>query len=369
MNHLTYITFGEQDGSVYDTQVKQLLNYWIKRDNWKVTLIQIADAANFNGLDSDVEQIYLKRKLKVLFSIHKKKYVQQINKLLSIDNKDNLFFNSRGGTAYSIVSNYINTYDINYKCNNLDVRGTIEEFKFSKTRRFLYPFFNFRTNRILKGASSVTTVTDNLKNHLLQKQNILKSNIKIQVVPTLSILEYKPNKDKKNIAYIGKIAWIDPKAFVDQILRINNLFLEKDWYISIIGNSSGTFGLEKHHIRFIDRMTPIELEKKISDYHTGLVLRDSSIVNQVAAPCKISDYLCLGMPVIYSGEIGSLKDFLNLFPECKKFIMHIDQLDDSEKILSHTNIKDEDMKFLSEKAQSYFGVQSVIDRYIEFFNS
>lgn len=116
-------------------------------------------------------------------------------------------------------------------------------------------------------------------------------------------------------------------------------------------------------------MSPIELDKMISSYHTGLVLRDSSIVNKVAAPCKISDYLCLGMPVIYSGEIGSLKDFKNLYPECAKYIKHIDELKTKKQIDIHTNITQDEMKKLSEKAQHYFGVESVIDSYINFFNS
>jgi hypothetical protein len=367
MNHLIYTTFGEQRGSVYATQVIQLLNYWSKRENWKVTLIQIADVFCFDELESEVDRIYIKRDFKLLLAVHKNRYVKLIKKQLLINNNDDLYFNSRGGSAYSIASCFIKSYDFKYKCNNLDIRGTIEELKISKTRWFFYPFFKLRLNLTLKNASSITTVTSNLRDQILENKNLINNNIKIKVVPTLSILQYKPSKSKKNIAYIGQIAWITPKDFVAQILKLNKLFLKNNWIISIIGNSSGTFGLEKHDIVFVERMSPQELNEKINDYHTGLVLRNSSIINRVAAPCKISDYLCLGMPIIYSGEIGSIKDFKNLFPECSKYIKHIDELNIQDDIDKHIEIDHEDMMALSEKAKSYFGVNSVIDSYISFF--
>lgn len=367
MNYLIYTTFGEQSGSVYATQVIQLLNYWSKRKNWKVTLIQIADDFCFDGLEPEVDHIYIKRNFKLLISLHKKRYIELIKNQLSINN-DNLYFNSRGISAYSITSSFIKTYNIKYLCNNLDIRGTIEELKTSKTRCVFYPYFKLHLFRTLKDASSITTVTTNLRDHIINNKNFINKSVKTKVVPTLSISEYKPRKIKRNIAYIGNIAWIDPKEFVKQILKISKLFLKNNWRISIIGNSSRTLGLEKHDIVFIERMSPQELNEKINDYHTGLVLRNSSIINKVAAPCKISDYLCLGMPIIYSGEIGSIMDFKNLYPECSKYIKNIDELNTQEDIDKHVQISQVEMMMLSEKAQSYFGVNSVIDSYISFFN-
>ena len=152
-------------------------------------------------------------------------------------------------------------------------------------------------------------------------------------------------------------------------LILNNLFNEKNWKISIIGNSNGNYGLDNHNIDFIERMSPVELENKILNYHTGLVLRDSSIINKVAAPCKISDYLCLGMPIIYSGEIGSINDFIMKFPECGKYILNINDISSPDKVNQHINISKSELEDLSMKAQSYFGVKSVIDKYIIHFNS
>ncbi len=368
MNHLVYFTFGGQEGSVYATQVKQLLNYWCKRHGWKVTLIQIADDRNFNDLDLAIEQIFIKRKSKLLFSFQFKAYLRTIKKELQFRPEDTLYFNSRGASAFLIATKFIEVYNLDVQCNNLDVRGTIKEFKISNFRKLFYLYFKNKTKKALKKATSITTVTSNLKEHLLSSFNI-NPQAKINVNPTLSILENSFKSNKKNIAYIGKIAWIDSKTFVDQLLKINKLFLPHGWNISIIGNSSGSFGLETHGVKIVERMTPDELAEYITNYHTGIVLRDNSIINKVAAPCKISDYLCLGMPVIYSGEIGSLKDFTAQFPECKKFIVHINEFENNARVEQHLAINQDDLSLLSMNAQKYFGVEAVIDRYITIFNS
>lgn len=46
----------------------------------------------------------------------------------------------------------------------------------------------------------------------------------------------------------------------------------------------------------------------------GLVLRDDSLINRVAAPIKIGEYLSAGMKVVYTGSIGSIKDLLSECP-------------------------------------------------------
>ena len=40
----------------------------------------------------------------------------------------------------------------------------------------------------------------------------------------------------------------------------------------------------------------------------GIVIRDNNIVNHVAAPTKIAEYLTSGVSILYSGDIGIISD-------------------------------------------------------------
>src|SRR5690606_36987450 len=125
--------------------------------------------------------------------------------------------------AFLIASKIESTFQLNVKCNNLDIRGTIEEFKVSKIRKFFYLYVKHQLRRALKIASSVTTVTSSLKTHLLESCNIGNLSVKIRVNPTLSILNYSFSTRKRNIAYIGNVGWIEPNLFVEQLLKVNRL--------------------------------------------------------------------------------------------------------------------------------------------------
>jgi|SRR5690554_1653433 len=369
MNHLVYFTFGEQEGSVYATQVKQLLNYWAKKENWKITLFQIADKSNLNGLDPTISCYFIKRKLRVLIPYHIKYYCNEIKNKLEIDKKNKIYFNSRGVFAYSIATSFLEKSNLKADVNNLDIRGTIEEFKISFTRKLIYPYFRYFLIKELNKAKSVTTVSHALKEHLVNDYILTNDNMRIFVNPSLSIQQYDKCVLKKDIAYIGKIAWISPDQFAKGLLLIKDAFSIYGWKISIIGNTSSTCGLENHGIEIVPRMSPEKLVKFTSSFHTGVILRDNSIINKVAAPCKVSDYLCQGMPIIYSGEIGSLKDFLYKYPECNKYLIHIDNLKETDKVAKHVNLDEKDFIKLSNLATSYFGIKAVTDRYIEIFTS
>lgn len=367
MKHLVYFTFGEQNGNVYSTQVIQLLNHWSEREGWKITLVQIADTLNFGELKANIHPIFIKRKFKMLLPFQTEYYSSKVLKQLFFDELDDVFFTSRSTSAFSIARSIQLKVSSRVKCNNLDIRGTIEEVKLRPFRKLMYSFIRFSFNRKLQHANSITTVTSNLKNYLEQEYYKGKE-VKIDIVPTLSVFSYSEGGSRKNMAYIGKIAWISSFDFVSGICRVNDFIKRYDWNVVVIGNQSANLGLEKYGIQFVDRMTPSKLSEFIKSFYCGLVLRDSSIINKVAAPCKISDYLCLGMPIIFSGSIGSLDDFISLYPDCSRFVLNVDNLDDEEKISEFMSFRTEDFVYLSNVAKSYFGVNSVIDRYISIFS-
>ncbi len=58
----------------------------------------------------------------------------------------------------------------------------------------------------------------------------------------------------------------------------------------------------------IDRKTHAELKEIYTECHYGFILREDSIVNQVACPTKLVEYLAMGVvPIVDSNNIGDFK--------------------------------------------------------------
>lgn len=47
------------------------------------------------------------------------------------------------------------------------------------------------------------------------------------------------------------------------------------------------------------------------DFDFGLIFRDESVVNKVASPIKLSEYICAGLIPVYTGALGDFSDDLN----------------------------------------------------------
>ncbi|NLL64109.1 MAG: glycosyltransferase family 4 protein [Ruminococcaceae bacterium] len=370
MNHLVYITYGENKGNVYRTQVIELLNAWIKRPGWKISLIQIANGKMFEGLDGKVDRIFIERRNKLLLNSDIKYYCNSIRNQFNFTS-ESLFFNSRGYFAYNISVHLVQKFNTEHIINNLDVRGVSEELKYSFTKNLFNPFLDRYYKKVFSKATSVTAVSNNLKTYLINKYKNNAGLTDIKVIPTLSIMQYKKtDKIKKNLAYVGKIAWIKKKNFIDGVQYLASLIADRGWKIEIIGATNSISELESNNIIYVNRMSPTDLYLYLSTFHSGIVLRDSSIVNRVASPCKISDYLCLGIPIIYSGEIGSIQDFVERYPKCHKYILGLSELKNNNELLKEfISIADEEREKLSSLALSYFGINSVVDEYIDYFES
>ena len=66
---------------------------------------------------------------------------------------------------------------------------------------------------------------------------------------------------------------------------------------------------EKLKQRIVVKKVPhndVKYYLRITD--AGIVIRDSNIVNRVAAPTKIAEYVTSGVQLLYSGKIGILSD-------------------------------------------------------------
>lgn len=129
--NLIYFTYGEETSSAYRTQVIELLNNWSNRPNWKVTLVQVSFSEMFSGLNNQVTKIHIKRERRFPINSDKKKYVKKLLTKIELNDDGKVYFNSRGGFAYTISKMFAKKLDIDCAVNNMDIRGIEEELKYS----------------------------------------------------------------------------------------------------------------------------------------------------------------------------------------------------------------------------------------------
>lgn len=170
----------------------------------------------------------------------------------------------------------------------------------------------------------------------------------------VQIEKYEPSQ--MVISYIGSTAsWQSTSQLIDIITKIATKYKNSRFMILTKGTIPEIENLPPD-IR--DRLTvkgvphsQVKYYLKMSDF--GLVIRDDNIVNQVAAPTKIAEYLTAGVSMLYAGNIGILKD-IDTVSSAKRMIA-IDQNDDWIEKLE--TIKSAEDKTVDPAIINYFSME------------
>ena len=113
------------------------------------------------------------------------------------------------------------------------------------------------------------------------------------------------------ISYVGSTAaWQSTKQLIKLVRTIGEKYNEVRFFIL----SNGTIPeLETMPLTIKNRIVMKSVPHKEMKYYLrmtniGIVIRDNNIVNHVAAPTKIAEYLTSGVSILYSGDIGIISD-------------------------------------------------------------
>ena len=90
--------------------------------------------------------------------------------------------------------------------------------------------------------------------------------------------------------------------------RINSIIPSSE--LAIFTNYPKEAGklLEYYHINGeVDSLTPKELQKRMTEFKYGLMVRNPSIINDVATPTKINSYMSSGLIPIYSDVVSDYR--------------------------------------------------------------
>lgn len=168
---------------------------------------------------------------------------------------------------------------------------------------------------VVKNSRLLIAVTENMKRYFVHKYHIAPE--RILVIPIF--VDIKNRNAAISHAYLkpwqviyagGAHAW----QCIDKMIQLIKLTRGK-WVWTILSGDREVFGqkLMKEHLEkevILRSVTPEEVLQYYQKNDFGVVLRENNIINQVACPTKLIEYMQNGLiPIVLSPEIG---DFVEL---------------------------------------------------------
>lgn len=206
----------------------------------------------------------------------------------------------------------------------LDFHGAVpEEYSFLGGSRIKYNIVEWIEKQAVKKCTNLICVSYNMKEHFLMKypfsssynyviKPILPTNILNKYDPNFSLSDFRKGlnieQDDVVILYSGNLqAWQN----FDMMIEIINKTMQLNYkYIILTGQKEEAIKrLIERKIDIervvVDSVLPTELYKYYSIAHYGFLLRDEHVLNFVAAPTKLIEYLYYGMiPILKYEEVG-----------------------------------------------------------------
>lgn len=306
------------------------LSIYPTEENIKDGMIQRIDAVDKEFKDWDKIYLYISL-LRYFRKYHKVKNDDHINiyrvnlvvhfflicKLLK--QNSNLYIHS--------IHNFVKVFFFSFRTKNitLDLHGSVPEELSYQGHIIQSIIMSLVEIRAFKVASNFIFVSEEMQDFYAQKYSITKDKIcKIKPIYSSNVL-FEPDStlvDKLRIKlgigmnntvllYSGNLQrWQNFDLMIDTICRNRN----DNYYIIILtGDETGARKiLNKYdlgNMRYLVRcVSPQDLNVYYSLAHYGFILRDEHILNKVASPTKMIEYLYFGlMPIIKYERIGDTK--------------------------------------------------------------
>lgn len=249
------------------------------------------------------------------------------------------------------VENFTNLifFNLKNKIITWDVHGVVpEEFDYLGSK-IKYYYYNTCENKLASIANNIILVSNEMRDFYIEKYPSF-SNKKVIVKPIYSLNVFKDDKEETLVdlrtslgindsdtvfIYAGNVQkWQNVEQMLSvcsSISKENYFFIfltgSLDEFKRIMNNTPGTQGMR--HV--VCSVSPQELSKYYSISHYGFILRDKHLLNRVAAPTKLVEYLYYGItPIVKYNRVG---DALSLGYE------YINYDNIPEKLLPHKSEK------------------------------
>ncbi len=377
-NHI-YFVYRSETRKCLESHILPLLQLLKKKNNVKLVLLKkpennieiINDILKEYNLNEDV-LMYNFKKHNLIFN-NKNIFRKIANDIIkNVDFKYKILFHCRGDQASFVaikIKQIISSEKIKVLFDNrgVPIEEDISSNLFSIIKKFIHI-------KYLKYASKhcdiFSFVTNNLRVFMINNYHFSANKAYIIVPTCVNKKEiYKKNNNISRIRYIyvgGVQYWQNIEEVIKLFKLIRNINKKADFTLLVNNvNKVKNICLKYKIDANIRNVKHKEVFKYLSKSQVGILLRDNSIINKVAAPTKFSEYIASRLKVIYSGDIGIIDD-------CKKY-MNIDKVafninkiklnEIIERIWNNQCDNEEKMDI------KYFFWQTHINKYEEILNS
>lgn len=209
-----------------------------------------------------------------------------------------------------------------------DNRGlAIEESEMRYKNKFIHKINRMSKKRALLYAKShcdmYNFVTNPMRNFFVEKYGY-SPDIPYTIIPTLykaeeidevilKEIKLRENysKDDYIVSYIGStVAWQSTGKLIQLIKEMNGIFPQIRFFILTNGQipeiNKLSDDLKKRIV--VKGIPHCEMKYYLHISNVGIVIRNNNIINKVAAPTKVAEYLTSGIRILYSGELGIIED-------------------------------------------------------------
>ena len=126
----------------------------------------------------------------------------------------------------------------------------------------------------------------------------------------------------------------------------------------------GDQGIEVYK-NVITKFVPYEeVPSYLSAADIAFIWRDKSIVNKVASPVKVSEYIACGLPVVHNGTV----DLINEVTIDKKDALRIDSIDNLNLSILSGIVSNLNRQELAEKGRQMFGLATLAASYKKIYS-
>jgi glycosyltransferase involved in cell wall biosynthesis len=272
-----------------------------------------------DNIASDAKRIYVCLSYTKHFKMHKENYneveIYYINSvihllfLLNIARKSDLIY------VHSILNSVRIPFVYIFFGNKIitDMHGAVPEEIVYFGNPVKAKIFAHIERFAVKHSRKLIVVTKNMENHFREKYELSDKNISI--VPGLNIYRTENVKEtdaKIHIIYAGGVQkWQN----VDLMLDFIDSVREKSYDFTLLVSDTSTVGdgLIKRNLENRVILKSVSHDMVLEEYlksHVGIIFRDDILLNHVALPTKLIEYMSAGLvPLISQPKIGDFVSY------------------------------------------------------------